>query len=374
MNTPAEVTNMVQAGYFDGRSNTRNTVWVTIVQSRFEVHGANGFRLSYPLGEVEISEALGLASRVVHLPDNGHCEIKDSAAFSRLLQHNKLAEGWVSTIQLRWQWAMLALLLTLGLVFAAYRWGLPAASDWAAKHIPVSWTQQMGDETLALLDKALFTPSTLTPVQQDEMRQVFFAMKRIESPSSAATKHKVQLLFRNSEATGPNALALPNGVIIMTDQLYRLGMKDGRQDEVLGVLAHELGHIEERHSLRMLIESSVVGFALAWYLGDVSGVLASIPNTLLEMHFSRDHEREADLYAAHMMKRNGLKPSALASMLIKLEQEHRRLHDEKSNKEPAKTPSKQAKPKAQELAESLGAYLSSHPPTPERIAALRALD
>src|SRR2546430_17108618 len=82
-------------------------------------------------------------------------------------------------------------------------------------------------------------------------------------------------LFRSLEFRqsfiGANAFALPSGIIVETDDLVRLSRSDG---EVLGVLAHELGHVKHRHTMRRLLEGS----ATALFISGVPGVVASTPS------------------------------------------------------------------------------------------------
>ena len=157
-------------------------------------------------------------------------------------------------------------------------------------------------------------------------------------------------MFRDGQSLGANALALPNGTIIVTDQLVGLAEND---EEILGVLAHELGHLKHRHSLRMLIQGSVVGFVLAWYIGDVSTVAAGLPTLLLQARYSRDHEREADRYAATVLKANAISPQRLADMLGRLEASHTECAAEN------------------EPSDNALDYMASHPATRERIEALK---
>jgi Zn-dependent protease with chaperone function len=158
------------------------------------------------------------------------------------------------------------------------------------------------------------------------------------------------LEFRSSKDIGANAFALPGGTIIVTDQLVTLA---GNDEEILAVLAHELGHVSERHPLRQLLQSSVAGLAMTWYLGDISTLLAAAPTLLLQSSYSRDFERRADRYAADMLRHNGIAPARLADMLGKLESSH-----------PAE---KAGKGQASRIAE----FFSSHPDTEERIRTLR---
>lgn len=104
---------------------------------------------------------------------------------------------------------------------------------------------------------------------------------------------------------------------------------------------------------RQLLQSSVVGLAMTWYLGDISTLLAAAPTLLLESSYSRDFERRADHYAAEILRLNGITPARLADILEKLESSH--------------TGAKESKKQSFRISE----IFSSHPDTEERIRALR---
>jgi Zn-dependent protease with chaperone function len=59
----------------------------------------------------------------------------------------------------------------------------------------------------------------------------------------------MQLLFRDGGSVGANAFALPGGTVIATDQFIQLSEND---DEIIAVLAHEIGHVRHQHSLRQI--------------------------------------------------------------------------------------------------------------------------
>jgi Zn-dependent protease with chaperone function len=152
---------------------------------------------------------------------------------------------------------------------------------------------------------------------------------------------------------GANAFALPDGTIVMLDELVDLTKDD---NEIIAVLAHERGHVERRHALRMVLQSSVVGLALAWYVGDVSGLLATAPAIIAQAKYSRDMEREADIYAEQTMLANGLSPCLLGTMLDKLEAAHLAKFKEQHPVADA------------DKADAAMDYLSSHPATKERMS------
>ena len=158
--------------------------------------------------------------------------------------------------------------------------------------------------------------AVLAPSALDAERQQALVYRFASLTVPGDTRPAFRILFRDGRRLGANALALPDGTLVVTDQLVRLADDDA---QILAVLAHELGHVERRHSLRMLIQTSVVGLVMAWYIGDVSGLAAGLPTLLLQAGYSREHEREADRYAADLLRLNGLSPRLLADMLEKLE-------------------------------------------------------
>ncbi len=135
-------------------------------------------------------------------------------------------------------------------------------------------------------------------------------------------------------------------MIYVTDALVELAPDD---DAVLGVLAHELGHIEQRHLMRRLFASAAVGAAAAVLFGDVSTVLAALPAILIDLDYSRAMEREADLYAVELLRANGISTGSLATLFERMQQ----AHDKRGPQS------------------DWPAYLSTHPPTPERIELFR---
>ena len=115
-----------------------------------------------------------------------------------------------------------------------------------------------------------------------------------------------------------NAFAMPGGFIVIHSGLIA---EAERAEEVLGVLAHEIAHITEQHTLRRLIELSVMRLALAVFLGDVEGlggILVGSSERLLTMQFSRDDEVEADRVGLSYLEAAGIDPSGLLMFFEKI--------------------------------------------------------
>jgi Zn-dependent protease with chaperone function len=154
------------------------------------------------------------------------------------------------------------------------------------------------------------------------------------------------LTFRRANMA--NAFALPDGTVVVTDELVALAKID---NEILSVLAHEIGHVHRRHALRMALESSTAVLLASAYLGDVSQLTTlsvALPTVYTQAHYSRTHETEADTFALETLKACAIPPENFAHILRALQ-----------------------KASGAEFEHGLQ-YLSSHPPTPERIRRFEA--
>jgi len=221
-------------------------------------------------------------------------------------------------------------------------WGVPALAHRAAFMVPAETSEYIGKGTLELLDEAM-SQSELLDEDESRLRERFAEITR-----DAAEGHDFELVFRRGEAFGANALALPSGTIVLTDELVELAE---HEDEIVAVLAHEVGHVVHRHGLRHVIQTSALAVAVVLVTGDLSSTssfVALIPTLLVETSFSREFEREADDYAAAWLHRRAIPTSRLATMLRRLTESH------------GEGP-------------EIAAYLSTHPTTEERIERLEEL-
>ncbi len=82
-------------------------------------------------------------------------------------------------------------------------------------------------------------------------------------------------------------------------------------DELAGVLAHEIAHVEAKHPLKGVIRAG----ALAFVLQNVGGDAASIAQTALLLTYTRGAEADADAEAIVRLKRIGVSPKPLADFL-----------------------------------------------------------
>jgi Zn-dependent protease with chaperone function len=332
--------------YFDGRSARRHTVALELHGDRLHVRGDVVAR-DEALAVLRIPAPLGDTPRQILFPDGARCEVHDRAGFDVMFPPAGPGASWVAHLEARWSYAVAALLLTLALVGATYFWGLPYAAKAAAERMPESVLVMIDGHFLKTFDGRLLEPSQLS----QERRQAFVSrLRAMKWPEGAAKPNRIY--FRSGPHIGPNAFALPGGTVVLLDELVKLSDND---EQVIAVLAHEMGHVTERHALRQMLQASVVGLAMAWYVGDVSTILAAAPTALLETRYSRNFERRADDFSARTLALNGISTDRLGEMLAKLEAAYAGKKSDKAEGEQS----------------GWLDYLSTHPATGERIRRLK---
>lgn len=131
--------------------------------------------------------------------------------------------------------------------------------------------------------------------------------------------------FHVIQSRAINGFSLPGGHVYVTTGL----LKVANDNELASVLAHEVGHIVARHSLKTLKKSQEYD-DIARSLGDLTGVAGNVARDLgvslgqmigaglLTAH-SRDEEREADFLGVRGMARANFDPQGMVSMFQKLQ-------------------------------------------------------
>ncbi len=351
----ATAASAIDGAFFDGGNSRRIAATLRAdADGRVRITGADGAALAgpLPLAQLEVSSRLGNMPRFLRFAGNVF-ETPDNDAVDALLAATRPRHNLAHRLESKLRYALAGVAVTALCVWGGVRYGIPALAETAAFAVSPELSQQIGDGALALLDRGMFEPSGLDGAEQARLRARF-------APFVASARgHRIQVEFRDAEdSIGPNALALPSGGIVFTDQLVRLAQND---EELLAILAHEIGHIERRHALRHTIQSSVLGVLAMALTGDVSSVASVVtvlPVILTEMGYSRDFEREADRHAAQMLVRNGIGVEHFAAILTRLDGAIRCGEDAKACGADAPEPPR------------WHSYASTHPPTAERLRAL----
>ena len=330
------------ATWYDGQSSRARAVRLASAHGDLQLEfDDDGGRQHWPLEAVAISPRLGRTPRILRLPDGARVEAADSPELDAWFKGaGDRIQGFADWLERRRAAILASAALVLVATVLFLRFGMPWLAREVAQRMPPAVERHASDQVVAMLERIHFQPSRLPAAHRAVLERRFRALVAGE-PRSA----QMRLAIVRAPGIGPNAFALPDGRIFVTDELVELA---GSDEEVLAVLAHEAGHHVHRHGMRGALESSSVFVVAGLLFGDVSGssLAVSIPATLLTSGFSRGYEREADAYAFDLLSRRGQSPKAFASMMRRLS---------------AGIPDG--------LEQGPVGYLSTHPPSPERIAA-----
>jgi predicted Zn-dependent protease len=315
---------MIDASYFDGRSARPQAVRLSlegdqlVAWPREDDAAAAGAAWRWPLAQVRWPERTRHGRRVLHLADGGQLDIADAAAFDAWRAEHRhvagLGEGWVVRAQQHWRATLTALVLLVAVLVAGYRWGVPLAADAVVAAVPLHVDRLVGETAFENLRGRWLEPSKLPEARQQALREQFASALAATLP--AAEQRPWTVHFAGGKALGPNAFALPDGSIVITDQMVAL--LEGHDDALVGIFGHEYGHVHLRHGMRALARFTLISTATSVAIGDFSTVLAGVPALLAQLGYSRDAEREADEYGARLLVASGRKPEAMVVLFERL--------------------------------------------------------
>lgn len=134
---------------------------------------------------------------------------------------------------------------------------------------------------------------------------------RLQAGLKQSDYHYRFVVFENKMI---NAFTVPGGNILISTGL--IAFCDS-PEELAAVMAHEMGHVEERHVLSRLIKELGIDILTSgdqYVLGEVTGRLTS-------SSFDRKQEEAADSFAAELLEHSSIEPRTLATLFRKLEKE-----------------------------------------------------
>jgi Zn-dependent protease with chaperone function len=297
---------------------------------------------TYPAQYLRVSPRIGEADRFINLPNGSQLQCSHHDILDSLPQESP-SEGPVAWLEERWAVALTGVAIVVAILLVSYFYGLPAAANFAASRIPIQTERALGEQALAWLDSnSWFKPTQLGQDRKMSIRNGFDALR-----ADLPLKDYYRLEFRASTFIGPNAFALPGGTIVITDEMVKTA---GSTEEVLAVLAHEIGHVELRHTMRSILQNSAIAVVAATVTSDAASLsvaVAGLPALLAQTRYSREFETAADDYAFRLLRKRNYSPAAFASIMERLEKKH-------------------------EDKQQISAFVSTHPVTEERVKRARS--
>jgi heat shock protein HtpX len=224
-------------------------------------------------------------------------------------------------------------------------------------------------------DKIALASARAKPVSEQEAPRLYEMVREL---TTRADLPMPRLYIIPSDQ--PNAFATgrsPNhAAVAVTEGITKLLS----EDELRGVLAHELGHIRNRDMLTTTIAAAIgsaityLAYALLWFGGDDESplgaigalalvLLAPLAATLIQLGVSRQREFAADATGAQITAN----PESLASALLRLEEGAKAMPMQVNQ---ATEPLYIVKPFS---GKGIAGLFSTHPPIEERVRRLRQM-
>ncbi|MGY0193986.1 M48 family metallopeptidase [Leptothrix sp. BB-4] len=324
--------NDAPALFYDGRSPRAWPVRLRIAEGRLHADPAEPIEhdddhdpalpRSWPLDGLHWPERQRHGPRRMDLPDGTSLQAADPVSWDELARQAGRHDGLVVRLQQSWRGTLVALLLVVLTLAGLQRWGVPALARGVTALLPVSIDQSLGERTLETLDAQMFKPSRLDAAEQARLQAVL-AEVLAGTPVDQPVDAPVPRLLLRDVGHQANAWALPDGSIVLSDEMVRLIGHDTPPAEQralwIGLLGHERGHVTHRHGLTMLVQVSLTSALGTLVFGDISGLLASAPLVLGQLAWSREAEREADVAALAQLRAHGLDGEPMARLLERLQ-------------------------------------------------------
>jgi Zn-dependent protease with chaperone function len=197
-------------------------------------------------------------------------------------------------------WTALALFLSLPvLLLLVFVWQADRIARVVSERIPVEQEIKIGEEAFAAMRGTL---------SLHDSGPAYEAVQALGLRLAPAGKYRYQFHVANDAAV--NAFAMPGGIIVVHTGLIAATR---RPEELAGVLAHEVQHVEQRHSLQALVKD--LGLRGLWMMvtGDISsGTIGQAALELTSLSFSRDAEEQADRAGFDGLIAAGIDPSGMA--------------------------------------------------------------
>ncbi len=265
----------LDAFYFDGKSSRKIKCEIRI-DDEFLIVPLFDLKLS--LNDVKISSKISNVSQIITL--------KNGAYFMLSPEEKSVNKNFVLKLESKMIYAFISVFVLVGVVVFFLTIGSATSAKMLADVLPKHTLDRLSNEAFnELKEDKYLEPSKLDRKTKAYILQNFNTIK----PKDLDLK----LHFYKSDIFKANAFALPSGDIVLLDDLVKLD-NDQTFRGIIGVLAHEIGHVKYKHSLRNIIQTSIAGAVAAYFLGDISSIAVAFSTGIVSMSYSRDFESEAD--------------------------------------------------------------------------------
>lgn len=262
--------------------------------------------VKYKHEELTISAKLGSIPREIILPNKTLIVMNSDPLLDQWLSAGKEDVSHWENSPKAVIVSVIAVPVTLYFIFAIL---IPQMTVVFAPYVPDVFVELSSRHTMAAMDETVLNPSEADLGKTAVLEKQWYSLLT----NMDLDHEKYNILFRDTDMIGPNAFALPNGTIVFTDQLLEL--VDYDEEILTAIFMHEIGHVENHHSMRLISQTLATTIAITYIFGDVSGFFdffASVSNTIATNQFTQKLEWEADEFALQQLKITGADPVSFA--------------------------------------------------------------
>lgn len=324
--------------YFDGRSAKRHDVEVWRTAQGLLIRGQTIGELQWPYPELRRDERTSPdepvryergpaeAAEVLVVPGAGFLPEPRGAGGIGGLRRRSIGSLLIPAI------------VTLAAIIGVWFLALPPLAAKLASRVPTEWEQRLGASVVQV-----FTETHRICTDPEQVAVIDALTTKLTSAGSAGPyTYQVRLV----EDPLVNAMAAPGGHILV----FRGLINDASSpDELAGVLAHEIEHVVQRHGVESILREMPAQLLVSSVMGSspLGGNVAQVAYSLGASSYQRNDEREADAGAVRRLAAAGISPEGMIDFF--------------------------RRSAAEGEEGTLLQYLSSHPASSERMAALEAM-
>lgn len=279
--------------YFDGISATSKILTLRIEEDRIYLYpneNSSDPIKSWHLKDIFIDKSFNSAVVIGNKSKKGKIEFLESSQEEQLLKDLKLSNehlGRFSSSQLiSWIGGLLLIAFTIWL-------SLPALSKLIANQM--SFENETKIANLLPIDQHF----KMCSLSVDESRALKNYQDYLYPKNSIETKMPIKLQVANLSQV--NAFTFPGGNIILLTGIIK---EVKTPEELLSIIAHEIGHVSARDNLNFLIRSSILTSFFAYLTGDFSSAAIINPQTIISimaLSYDREMEMNADRFAINRL-------------------------------------------------------------------------
>jgi len=305
--------NKVSAKYFDGLSSKPHliTISYTDLIDEFYIEDDAGSIVTWKSSDWKYEKYISILEIRNRNISSAYIQVDDQAFISdfyKSLKQNKKLDIYSRVLSLSLSKVIGLTILFFGLVVLAFFYLLPPLAERAATLLPESVDNQIGDSFMEVL---------IDTAEIDQAKTDYLI--RFAAELDLQNRKKLRFLVVNSDEV--NAFAVPNGqIVVYTGILEQMES----YDELVSLLGHEVAHVNERHSMRMLSRNLAGYMFISLVFSDVNGIMAVLVDNAKQLNslsYSRSFERAADKGGLDVLIRNNVDPNGMIRLFEHIERQ-----------------------------------------------------